>query len=157
MCHIYGDRAKTRKMYQFIKKQNGYSFLDAILQLAVIVFAVQASVLLMLYMMPYKSESAIQHMRWEVFIADMQKYIASAQGITIQSEGEELIIEDRDSLRFVSQSKETIRVRLNTGNEILFVGIQDLQFKEQGEQIIVQATFIDGSIKERAFVVDMER
>ncbi|OCS85498.1 competence type IV pilus minor pilin ComGF [Caryophanon latum] len=57
----------------------------------------------------------------------------------------------------VVKSSNYIRRSMNTGNEPLLYGVSNMYVAIEGNTLRLQATFVDGDVKERTFHVPIEK
>ena len=140
-------------MYKQIMRSNtGFTFLEALLQLVVLLVFSQLILLMIISIPRFNTTEALVDLNWELFINDFQKYLLDTDYISVHDSGKELKIVRGENYYFFGQSNEMIRVRLNSGNEVLFVGVQSIQFHINNNEITLIAHLLDGREKERIFI-----
>lgn len=139
------------------RNQGGFTFLEAIFQLFALLLLSKLFLLMMLSLSPLYQKHAVQEMRWEMLIADLQTFIVQADEVLVRNRGTEILITNGYNRRIVSKSNETIRMQLNSGNEILFIGAETLNFKRSHQYLTLYAELIDGTKEERTFIVPPEK
>ena len=142
---------------QIMRADSGFTFFEALLQLVVLLIFSQLITFIILSIPRFDTTEALVDLNWELFINDFQKYFLAADDVSVRNNGEELKIVKEDQYYFISQSNEMIRVRLNAGNEVLFVGVQSIQFYSNDYEITLIAHLLDGREKERTFIVPSQK
>lgn len=137
---------------QLMRTDSGFTFFEALIQLVVLLIFSQLITFIILSIPRFNTTDALVDLNWELFINDFQKYLINADDVSIRNNGEELKIVQGEKYYFISQSNEMIRVRLNSGNEVLFVGVQSIQFQSNDYGITLLAHLLDGREKERTFI-----
>lgn len=140
-----------------MRKQSGFTFFEALIQLVVLLIFSQLVLFIILTIPRFDTTEALIDLNWELFVNNFQKYFIDADVISVKDSGDELKIVRGEDYYFISQSNEMIRVRLNSGNEVLFVGIQSLQFLSFNNEITLLAQLEDGRVKERIFIAPPQK
>ncbi|WP_342472594.1 hypothetical protein MHH70_03815 [Metasolibacillus sp. FSL H7-0170] len=131
--------------------------MEAIFQLGALLLFAKLLLFIIIYMSPLYKHNATQEARWEMFIADLRNYIVAADEVHIRNGGAEIQVVQGSLNHYISKSSETIRVRLNSGNEILFVGVSSVHFQKINSYLVLNAQLMDGSKEERIFIVPPEK
>ncbi|WP_107841694.1 competence type IV pilus minor pilin ComGF [Metasolibacillus meyeri] len=145
------------RLVKMMKNQRGFTFLEALFQLVALLLLAKLLLLMILYMSPLYQNNFVQEAAWEMFIVDLQNFMVQADEVAIRNGGAEILIAQGNIRRSISKSNETIRMRLNAGNEILFVGIQSLNFRKINNELVLNVELTDGTIEERTFIVPSEK
>ncbi|MEO4052402.1 competence type IV pilus minor pilin ComGF [Solibacillus sp. CAU 1738] len=141
------------KYIKRVRNDAGFTFFEALLQLVVLLIFSQLLLLIVLSIPRFDSTEVLVDLNWELFINDLQKYVLVADEIQVRNNGDELLIVQGEQKNYISQSNEMIRTQLNSGNEVLFVGVESIQFQENDNEIKLVAQLLDGREKERIFIV----
>ncbi|WP_042473797.1 ComGF family competence protein [Bacillus ndiopicus] len=147
-------------MHRFVKgiwNQRGFTFSEALFQLLALLLFSKILLLIILYIPPLYKNSSVQEATWEMFIIDLQSFIVTADQVLVRNGGTEIQIMQGNLNHYISKSSETIRVRLNSGNEILFVGVASLNFKKINNYLVLNAQLVDGTTEGRTFIVPPEK
>ncbi|HSO57192.1 MAG TPA: competence type IV pilus minor pilin ComGF [Paenisporosarcina sp.] len=133
----------------------GYTFIDAILQLSVLLLFSQ---LILVYSMWFKHvEEHFFHaepIEWEMFSLDFQSYVSTVTTINEQ--------ENQAGIRFVKDGEEfdiecyqsLIRKQKNRlGHEPMLTGLNSCKLKLLGNQVIIQVEFENGRKEERTYEI----
>ena len=133
----------------------GYTFIDAILQLSVLLLFSQ---LILLYSVWFKHvEEHFLHaepIEWEMFSLDIESYISTVTsikeqvnqtGIRFVIDGEEFDVECYQSL--IRKQKNRL------GHEPMLTGLSSCKLKLLGNQVIIQVEFENGRKEERTYEI----
>lgn len=144
-----------RNLTSKVKKQNGYTFIDGILQLSVFIIFAQILVLIMWSL--YTTEKKVtdpQEVEWGLFIQFVEAYLNDVESIIIQK--------SQPGIRFTKDNNEfdveyisnVIRKQKNRlGNEPLLLNVQTLNVNMEGQNITFFVTFLNGQQKEHTMYV----
>jgi competence protein ComGF len=135
----------------------GYTFIDAILQLSVLMLFSQ---LILFYSVWFKQvERYFFHaepIEWEIFSLDIESYVS-----TVTTMGEQL---NQNGIRFVKNGEEfdiecyqsSIRKQKNRlGHEPMLTGLNSCKVLLIGDQVIIQVVFENGRNEERTYEVSI--
>lgn len=144
-----------RNLTSKLKKQNGYTFIDGILQLSVFIIFAQILVLIMWSL--YTTEKKVadpQEVEWGLFIQFVEAYLNDVESIMVQK--------NQPGIRFTKDNNEfdveyisnVIRKQKNRlGNEPLLLNVQTLNVHMEGQNITFFVTFLNGQQKEHTMYV----
>lgn len=144
-----------RNLTSKLKKQNGYTFIDGILQLSVFIIFAQILVLIMWSL--YTTEKKVadpQEVEWGLFIQFVEAYLNDVESIMVQK--------SQPGIRFTKDNNEfdveyisnVIRKQKNRlGNEPLLLNVQTLNVHMEGQNITFFVTFLNGQQKEHTMYV----
>ncbi len=135
----------------------GYTFIDAILQLSVLMLFSQ---LILFYSVWFKQvERYFFHaepIEWEIFSLDIESYVS-----TVTTMGEQL---NQNGIRFVKNGEEfdiecyqsSIRKQKNRlGHEPMLTSLNSCKVQLIGDQVIIQVVFENGRNEERTYEVSI--
>jgi competence protein ComGF len=135
----------------------GYTFIDAILQLSVLMLFSQ---LILFYSVWFKQvERHFFHaepIEWEIFSLDIESYVS-----IVTTMGEQL---NQNGIRFVKNGEEfdiecyqsSIRKQKNRlGHEPMLTGLNSCKVLLIGDQVIIQVVFENGRNEERTYEVSI--
>lgn len=144
-----------RNLTSKVKQQNGYTFIDGILQLSVFIIFAQILVLIMWSL--YTTEKKVtdpQEVEWGLFIQFVEAYLNDVESIMVQK--------SQPGIRFTKDNNEfdveyisnVIRKQKNRlGNEPLLLNVQTLNVNMEGQNITFFVTFLNGQQKEHTMYV----
>lgn len=147
-------------MYQptskIIKNQKGFTFLEALFQLIVVLLFSHIIALIYMWFHEMDSSQYLQETTWEMFIFELQQYIDNSEEIFLTNKNSVLHLKDVDmgETTQISRYGDMIRKQVdNTGHVPLFIGIKQLSFKLSDNNLIISVEFLDGVKKERSLFV----
>lgn len=140
--------------------ERGFTLLESLLQLIVLVLFTSISVLLILWAKDIQNIDQIKHdINWELFVYDLQQYNQnSLSGAVLSSK---LIkfepANDAENREFFFELPGNhIRKRSNKGgNEIMLPFAKQLHFEQQGSEILMKVVTEDGKLRERILVLPL--
>ena len=101
-----------------------------------------------------------EHIAWELFVKDVQKYFTNVEEISVSKKLNELNIKQVDITdhRQFDRYGDIIRLRINNKGYIpLLIGIRNAQFELNGNLLTIKAEFQNGLTKERTFFVELSK
>lgn len=150
-------------MYKSIKqiaaKEEGYTFIESIIQLAIYALFAQLFVILMLWATKHDASALTkEHTEWELFINDFLSYLSKGQQVEIINNGKGISIQIADQWINIEKYNQMIRKKVNAlGHEPMLIGIKDVQFSQRHGKLLIAVEFISGLKKEREFVVSLRK
>lgn len=140
------------------RHDDGFTLIETLFQLAVMAIIVQ---LLLTYIQVFFSFQQTFYARdtaWELFIFEMDELIhVSEEPLTIRLNRQLTRNYLGEDGRIVTEEFEVVnqsfRYSKNGGNEFLLFHVRDIYFTQQQHSLYVEVTFLDGSKKERTFIV----
>jgi len=134
---------------------NGYTLVDAIIQLAVLMLFSQLMLFYSVWFNQVEKHFLLSEaIEWEMFSLDMESYLSSVEaieeqqypsGIRIVKDGEEYDIECSSSL--------IRKQKFQLGNEAMLTGLKLCKLEVVRNQVTVRVTFENGRNEERAYEV----
>ncbi|MCH7321741.1 competence protein ComGF [Solibacillus sp. MA9] len=145
-----------------IKNQRGFTLLESLFHLAVLVLFASISLLIVIWVRDIQNINQIKHdVNWELFVYDVHQYNENSISGEIVSP-KILMLEpanDPDNREFyIEQPNNHVRKRSNKGgNEIMLPNVQGLQYRQEGNEIIMKVVTQDGKLRERVIVMPLPR
>ncbi|KGR78457.1 competence type IV pilus minor pilin ComGF [Ureibacillus manganicus] len=139
--------------------ERGYTILEALYQLVVFLLFSQLIIIIFLWIQKQNDiYLTAEHTMWEIFINDFQNYLVNIKEIKVtghQDKIELTYIDDSASIQ-IGQLTDVIRKQVrHLGNVPMLIGIQNLKFEIQGNDLKMIVRFPDGKVKERTFFVQI--
>ena len=137
---------------------NGYTLLEALFQLAVLIITAHLIVLILIvYFQSFNLQKVRDQLEWELFVVDLNIYFERAHSVQVDKLGK--TIEYRDPQEFNStyiiqvREKHIARASLDGGHEIVLPHVTYAKFTLKNGILHVYAIMKSGQIRERSFVV----
>lgn len=142
-------------MRNYLKDERGYTLVESILQLVILLLMVQCMVLLFYWKISIDNHIGTQTFRqFELFSIELQQILESVEKIEIQNGRRRLQVQNELKYLIVEQSGTVIRQRSDKGGHIpLFVDIRDMQLMIDGQQLHVEIITTQGQELKRTFVI----
>lgn len=149
-------------MQRLFKQQRGFTLIEALLQLFIVLLIVQLLLSYQLVMKTFQQTFYSDDVYWEMFVYDMQRYIdQSSEPFTVYNasyfERRRPDVPTDNGIateRFdVMVDGAYIRRTLRSGNEPLLYNVRRMHVEIEDNVLTLQVTFLDGRIKERDFYV----
>lgn len=139
----------------------GYTLLEALFQLFLLVMMVQLLLSHQTVMHTLKQAFYSKDTAWETFVNDMQMYIDAAPEPFYTTGTKEItrILHQSNGTFFVEKfnvGSQYIRRQKNTGNEPLLHNVSTMYVTIDAHELYMKITFLDGSVRERVFIVPTE-
>lgn len=140
------------------RHDDGFTLIETLFQLAVMAIIVQ---LLLTYIQVFFSFQQTFYARdtaWELFIFEMDELIyVSEEPLTIRVNRQLTRSYLDENGKVVTEEFEVVnhsfRYSKSGGNEFLLFHVRDIYFTQQQHYLYMEVTFLDGSKKERTFIV----
>ena len=145
-----------------IKNQRGFTLLESLFHLAVLVMFASISILIVIWVRDIQNINQIKHdVNWELFVYDVHQYNENSKSGEIVSPKILRLdpANDPDNREFyIEQPNNHVRKRSNKGgNEIMLPNVQGLQYRQEGNEIIMKVVTQDGKLRERVIVLPLPR
>lgn len=144
-------------MHRDLKKRNeaGYSFLEALFQLVIMGIFLQFVVLFFYWKTPIERQLQDYYAtEWEMFAIDLQALLVNVEDFKVLMGDRSISFTNERGKIEVGQNNYVIRKRTNlTGHIPLFTNVSSVVFTEDGHELIVDVTMLDGSKRERRFAI----
>lgn len=143
----------------FLKREQGYTFVEAIFQLVVLsLFAHFIFLIISWFSQVQNLESLQEDLNWELFVLDIREYLEQATEFRVINNG--LAIQfnvDGDEGKrtfFIEKSKSYMRKRsLLGGNEIMLTYVESAAFRVKAHELYLKVKMSNGDERERVFIV----
>lgn len=140
---------------QLMKREEGYTLFEAILQVVIFALFAQLFVLFFYWKGPieqrYKNRSTIA---WEMFALDLQEEIRSTYSIEIIRGGEGIRLQTNQGIIAIEEKNKVIRKSVGGLGHVPFITEVDrTNFTLDGAVLHVEVVMEDGSEMERDFIV----
>lgn len=135
---------------------NGYTLLEALFQLVVLVLFAQFLVFIFVWISGQNHFLANENVAWEVFINDFQQYLNNVEEISKLDRNGGIAIKQTHSKNTyqISQSSDVVRLQINnTGNIPMLIGVKKSTFSISENDLTINVELQNGSVKERTFFV----
>ncbi|MBE1553762.1 competence type IV pilus minor pilin ComGF [Sporosarcina limicola] len=137
--------------------QRGYTLLESIFQLMIMVAFIQLFLLFFFWKEPIEQQySDYSATEWELFSIDLQLLLSDISDIQLRDEGRTIRIRNSRGIIDISQSNTVIRQQVyGKGHVPLLTEIQSVTYAFDGMELVAYVTMRDGSHKERGFAVGL--
>lgn len=143
-------------MFQLLKMSNekGFSLIESIFQLLIFAAFLQLLILFFYWKIPIEQQYSTSHAGWEMFVADVQDELADVRRIELQKNGQGIqFITERGRIN-LEHRQNVIRKTVDGAGHVPFLtAVSKAQFTLEGTQLVISATLVDGTRKERDFKV----
>lgn len=142
-----------------LKNSQGYTLMEALFQVAV--FVLFSHYLILIYFLISQMNNSLlsnEHVAWEVFVQDVQKYFLNIEEITVSKRMDEVEIKQINSTdrRQLDRYGDIIRLQTNNKGYIaMIIGIKDAKFELNESFLTIKVEFQNGLKKERTFFVEL--
>lgn len=151
-------------MQRFFKRNDGFTFVEALLQLMLLIMFTQLilshHVVLKTLQQTFYSDEVL----WEMFVYDFQRMIDEHDSPfrVVRNHTLKRNIVDEHGKNVEEQfdvmtTTNYIRRSMNTGNEPIMYGVNKMYVTIEDNILLLRATFVDGDVKERTFHVPTEK
>ena len=137
--------------------ERGYTLIESLFQLIILAILVQFFLLFFLWKGPierqYFNMSATD---WELFAVDFQQLLSDIDQIDVHNDNRGIQLKNSRGTIDVEQGNAVIRKRIfGNGHVPLLTNIHSAFFSLDGLYLFVQVKMLDGTQKERKFVVGL--
>lgn len=156
MRYVQNNQFNQKEMYTKIKLDGGFTFLESIFQLFVLLLVIPF--VTMLYSWLYDLQVDIKHedLEWEMFIFEMRKYIENSDLVFLTPSSVNLtsIGINGSEVTKISRYGTYIRKQVDSkGHVPLLMGVKTVNFEQKGDFLSITVEQLDGDIKERSIFV----
>ncbi len=139
--------------------KNGYTLLEALYHLVVFILFSQFIILVFIWIQKQNDTYLTsEHLTWELFVNDFQNYLVNVKDIEVTGYEDKIeitYIDNTNSIQ-IGQLNEVIRKQVrHVGNVPMLIGIQNLKFDLQGNELKMIVRYPNGLVKERTFFVQI--
>jgi len=139
-------------------KESGFTLIEVVTQLAILmIIAAVIPVILILSKDLQDMKNSRDDLEWEVVINELLHMTIEAEAVKVQeSTGARLVFythPDNPNVTYsVRISERILRRYKNGGNELMSNAFANMQFRLEGNKLIVSSTYYNGKKKERHIV-----
>ncbi|MER2191139.1 MAG: competence type IV pilus minor pilin ComGF [Solibacillus sp.] len=148
---------------RFLKNCRGYTFVEAIFQLIIIVLFAHVMLFILLWFAQFQNIEAMQaELNWELFVIDVRDYLKEARQFNVINDGRAIrfqVVADGDLRSFIVEKSTTDHIRKRApagGNEIMLPYVKEINFAVISHELHMTLQMIDGQKRERIFIVPMD-
>lgn len=140
-----------------VSNERGFTLLESLLQLVVLVLFSSISILIILWAREIQDINQIKHdVNWELFVYDMQQYNQNSLSGGVVSSGMmkfKPADDEENRTFFYEKPNDHIRKRSNKGgNETMLPFVKQLHYEQLGNEIVMKVVTEDGKLRERILV-----
>ena len=135
--------------------ENGYTLLESILQLLIMITFIHLFVLFFFWKAPIEqSYGDYKLTEWELFSADLQVILSEVNYFKLLDNG--FSLKKNGTTYQITQSGSVIRQQKSGEGHIpLLTGVQSALYSFDGIYLNITATMLDDTVKERSFAVGL--
>lgn len=139
----------------FIKNERGFTFIEAMLQLFIIIVFSGAILYSMQYLMKFTHAAYNkEETEFELFVQYFESYLYDLVSVTPTYDKRAVYLEQANAIVIFEQYGYLMRKRIdNKGHEPVLMRIENVQYTYNGEEVKVYVKFLNGLEKERSFYV----
>ena len=142
-------------MFRFIKQEAGYTMLESLFHLVIMITFLHLFVLLFFWKLSIDRQFGTNSaMEWELFSAEMQNLLEKVEMIEVSGDGRILRLVNERGLITLGLSGTVLRKSVDIKGHIpLYTDVQSVEFAFDGTMLLTQATMRNGESRERRFAV----
>ncbi|MFJ7666075.1 competence type IV pilus minor pilin ComGF [Lysinibacillus sp. NPDC097195] len=134
--------------------EKGYTLLEVMFQLVVLVLVCHFFVFVMLWATTMKTTMMTdEQTKWELFAFEMHTNLANATSITISGNQRRIMLHTSNALHHFDCYRNMIRQQVNGGHVPMLIGINKCQFELNNHELTIAVEFPSGLQKERTYYV----
>lgn len=147
----------------FLKGERGYTMIEAIFQLVVLVLFAQIVFFIVHWFYDYQDVESMQHdVNWNLFALDLHENLAQMYQFEVIQNGNGIrfdVLEEGNYRTFIiEKSTNHIRKRsLLGGNEVMLGFVDTAHFDVVGHELHLEVAMKNGQERERIFIVPTNR
>lgn len=143
-------------MRRYRRQEDGFTFVEALLQLVLLVVFGQ---LLFLIFIEYQEMNDIKKKRleadWEICVNDINQSLPYGKSkITVSQGGLSITVRTPDKVYNIQFLNKVLWKRENNGNETLLTGVKSANFELNDNRLLLKVKLEDGKERERIFIVE---
>lgn len=147
----------------FLNDTRGYTLLEAIFQLLMLVIFAHLLVWILLWFTQFQQLEVMQdEVNWELFVVDVRTYLEQAQQVAVINNGQAIqfrVFEEGESRLLIVEKSTTNHIRKRVpmgGHEIMLPYANEIKFDLQFQELSMQVQMNNGQKRERIFIVPMD-
>lgn len=138
--------------YAILRKSNGFTFVESLFHLIVLLLFSHFFGFVYFWFHEIESKLEPQELTWEMFVFELQQYIDKSEEIQVTNKTLYLYDEDINATTQISRYGDMIRKQVdNLGHVPLFIGVKQVSFVKNEQNITIKVELENGEIKERSF------
>jgi competence protein ComGF len=140
-----------------LPRESGYTFLESLLQLMIMLVFVQLFVLFFLWKEPIERHYFdISGSEWQLFAVDFQLALSNVYKIEVHADGRGIRLWNKRGMIDIEQGTAVVRKRVDgSGHVPLLTNIREVKFALNQKTVFVDITLLDGKRKGREFIVGL--
>lgn len=136
------------------RKEGGFTFLNALLDLAVLMLVLPLAVLFYHSVSGYSENLSVKQLEWELFRFELLTYLDKVDSIEIINNGAGIRINQEGTTYDIEQYLPVIRKqKFGQGHEIMLTGVRTVSFSLDGQFLAVGLEFEDGTQKTEVIAI----
>ncbi len=148
-------------MHQVMRYRNeaGYTLFEALFQMLIMSILLQFVILFFFWKAPIERQlEDYFETEWELFAIDLQKLLVNVEDFNVRIGNSTISFMNERGEVEIGQSNSVIRKRINASGHIpLFTNVSSVQFSHEGFELNVEVIMLDGTKRERRFVIGIRQ
>lgn len=138
-----------------MSNDRGYTLIESLFQLVLFALFVQLFLLFFYWKAPIERQyTDMSSVAWEMFAVDLQDELVIIQSLDVHSNARGIAFNTSRGRINIEQNNTVIRKSIDGRGHIPFLtGVTSVNFSLNGTTLLVDATLLDGTRKERDFEV----
>lgn len=143
--------------------ERGYTFIEAFLQLFVLLlFAQLIFFIIQIFSTIQSFEERVYNIDYELFVYDLNQYLYNAIDFKAMNSGQALeitwLFEGEPKKYIIDKSEKHIRKTTAAGgNEVMLANVDEIKFSIRGHELNLQMVLKNGNKRERLFIVPITK
>lgn len=138
-----------------VRNEKGYTLLEALFQLLIMGIFVQFIILFFYWKQPIERQLQDYYAtEWELFAIDFQALLIDVEDFNVTMGDRAVTFTNERGVIQVGQKDYVIRKQVNSAGHItLFTNVSNVLFTQEGYELNVAVTMLDGRKRERRFSI----